>query len=297
MKVSIIIPAYNERPNLPILLKEAEKFVKEHKLSWEFVIVDDGSTDDTSEYLNEAVKKYPFLKTVRHSINRGLTQALITGYKHTTGDALVFFPADMQFSFDDVLRMAEKMDEGYDLVAGRKQGKYGKKFVSSIYNALSRKIFDIPVHDMNSIKIMKRDILGLLPGRKDWHRYIVPLAKENGYSMAEIDVTLYPRRMGHSKFSGSWRIIVGLLDLIAVKFQLSFVRKPMLFFGTSGIASFILSFLTFLLALLLRMLKHGYRPLLYLVIVFFLSGLILLSMGFLGEMTAGILDKLENKEK
>ncbi len=297
MKVSVIIPAYNEKDNIKDLLRHIDKFKKEHEVDWEFIIVDDGSTDGTFELISSLYNDYPYIKVVKHRRNFGLTEALLTGFEHSSGEAVVFFPADLQFHLDDVKRMSEKMEEGYDLVAGKKQGKYSKKFVSSIYNYLSRKLFHVNITDMNSIKIMRREIFELIPHRKGWHRYIVPIAHEYGYKMTEIGVTLYPRVGGESKFKGPWRIIVGTMDLIAVKFQLSFIKSPMLFFGTLSLLSFILGTLIFLLALVLRLVHHGYRPLLYAVILFYTGALILLAMGSLGEMIAGLRDAPQNSKK
>ncbi|MCD6132605.1 MAG: glycosyltransferase family 2 protein, partial [Candidatus Hydrothermae bacterium] len=176
MKISVLIPAYNEKENLEELLNHIHKFREKEDIDWEFIIIDDGSTDGSFELLKKLHGRYPYIKVIKHRRNFGLTEALLTGLHHSTGDALVFFPADLQFHLEDVMKMVAKMEEGYDLVAGKKKGKYEKKFVSSIYNLLSKKLFNINVSDMNSIKVMKREILELLPHRKGWHRYIIPLA-------------------------------------------------------------------------------------------------------------------------
>ena len=297
MKISVLIPAYNEKENLEELLNHIHKFREKEDIDWEFIIIDDGSTDGSFELLKKLHGRYPYIKVIKHRRNFGLTEALLTGLHHSTGDALVFFPADLQFRLEDVKKMVDKMEEGYDLVAGKKKGKYEKKFVSSIYNLLSKKLFNINVSDMNSIKVMKREILELLPHRKGWHRYIIPLAHEYGYRMAEVQVRLYPRMRGKSKFKGLWRVIVGVTDLIAVKFQLSFIKSPMLFFGTLSLISFVLGIITFLIALILRFMGHGYRPILYVVMTFVIGSLIFLTMGSLGEMIAGLRDRPSDDEK
>ena len=297
MKISVLIPAYNEKENLEELLNHIHKFREKEDIDWEFIIIDDGSTDGSFELLKKLHGRYPYIKVIKHRRNFGLTEALLTGLHHSTGDALVFFPADLQFHLEDVKKMVAKMEEGYDLVAGKKKGKYEKKFVSSIYNLLSKKLYNINVSDMNSIKVMKREILELLPHRKGWHRYIIPLAHEYGYRMAETQVRLYPRMRGKSKFKGLWRVIVGVTDLIAVKFQLSFIKSPMLFFGTLSLISFVLGIITFLIALILRFMGHGYRPILYVVMTFVIGSLIFLTMGSLGEMIAGLRDRPSDDEK
>ncbi len=297
MKVSVIIPAYNEKDNIKELLRHIDRFKQKNPSDWEFIIVDDGSIDGTFELLEKLYPEYPYVKIVKHRRNFGLTEALLSGFEYSEGDALVFFPADLQFRLEDVKRMAEKLQEGYDLVAGKKKGKYEKKFVSSIYNALSRKIFRVPISDMNSIKIMRREIFELIPHRRGWHRYIVPIANEYGYKMTEIDVTLYPRVGGKSKFKGPWRIVVGTMDLLAVKFQLSFIKSPMLFFGTWSLITGISGVIVFLIAIVLRIMGHGYRPLLYATILLLVWALILLSMGSLGEMIANLRDKPKDLSK
>ena len=297
MKISVIIPAYNEKENLEELLSHIHKFREKEDIDWDFIIIDDGSTDGSFELLKKLHGRYPYIKVIKHRRNFGLTEALLTGLHHSSGDALVFFPADLQFHLEDVKGMVDKIEEGYDLVAGKKKGKYEKKFVSSIYNLLSQKLFNINVSDMNSIKVMKREILELLPHRKGWHRYIIPLAHEYGYRMAEVQVRLYPRMRGKSKFKGLWRVIVGVTDLIAVKFQLSFIKSPMLFFGTLSLISFVLGIITFLIALILRFMGHGYRPILYVVMTFVIGSLIFLTMGSLGEMIAGLRDRPSDDEK
>ncbi len=301
-KVSLIIPAKNEEENIKPLFEHIYDFLKKENLldSWEVVLIDDGSTDRTYDTILETITEYPDLriKIKRHQKNLGVTAALETGAKVADGEILVFFPADLQFRLDDVKKLIDKMDEGYDLVTGKKKGKYEKAFVSKVYNALSRKLFDIPVSDMNSIKAFKKEIIENIPLRKDWHRYIVPLAYSRGYRLTEVEVNLYPREHGQSKFRGIGRVIIGFFDLLAVKFQLSFMRKPMLFFGTIGGVSTLLGVLIGLFAVYLRIFKHyGYRPLIYLTMFLVISGLILFTVGLMGEMIAGLYDLIEKKCK
>jgi glycosyltransferase involved in cell wall biosynthesis len=299
MKVTLLIPAYNEKDNVRILFETIDKFIKSNKLEWEVVFIDDGSVDGTFDEVKLVADKYPYVKLVRHSINKGVTEALMSGAKVASNDILVFFPADLQYSLDDVFKMVEKIEnEGYDLVTGWKVGNYEKKFVSNVYNWLSRKLFNLPVHDLNSIKVFKKKLIFEIPMRRDWHRYIVPLAYNRGFKITEIKVRLYPRKYGSSKFKGLSRILIGFFDLLSVKFQMSFTRKPMLFFGTLGLLSLFLGLITGLIALYLRYIKGiGFRPLLYLVILLILAGLILFISGFLGELIAGLHDRLERLEE
>ena len=295
MRVSLLIPAYNERDNIVPLLDHIAGFFNDNNINdWEAIIIDDGSTDGTWEVLNENLHKHPNIRAIRHRKNLGVSDALLTGFLESRGKYLVYFPADLQFHLDDVLLMVKKAEsDGFDIVLGKKIGKYEKKFVSYVYNRLSSWLFNLPVSDLNSIKVMSREVLEWIPIRKDWHRFIVPLAYNEGFTVTEIDVTLYPRVHGSSKFKGLGRVLVGFLDLISVKFQITFSKKPMLFFGSLALISMLLGTIIGFIAFYLRfVLHHGYRPLIFLVSLLILMGLILFTVGFLGELIAAQNDRL-----
>lgn len=297
MRLSILVPAKDERDNIRPLLDYFKGFVERRHVDWEMIIVDDGSTDGTYEELKRLVPEYRNVKYFRHRRNLGVTHALKTALKHSEAPLVAFFPADLQFTLEDVERMVSRIEtDGLDLVAGWKLGKYEKKVVSSIYNFLVRMLFGIKIHDMNSIKVMRREVLELLPLRKDWHRYIIPWAKELGFRVGEERVILRPRMHGVSKYRGVGRVLVGVFDLISVKFLITFRRKPMFFFGGLGLASLVLGVLAGVVALYLRIFRHfGYRPLLYLVMFLLISGLIFFLMGFLGELVSGLYDIVEGE--
>ncbi len=230
----------------------------------------------------------------------GKTYALQKGKEVAEGDIFVIFDADLQFSLEDAKKLVDKINEGYDIVCGKKVGKYQKKFVSFVYNNLTRLLFNVPASDMNSMKAIKREVLEEVPLRKDWHRYIVVWGWEYGFSVTEIPVRVRPRRHGISKYRGLKRILIGFLDLIAVKMQLSFMRKPMLLFGTLGLLCFITGITGTLIALYLKYFLHKKVKLISL--IFFLTLFLILSIsffviGFLGEAIAGIYDRLEKLEK
>ncbi len=297
IEVSVIVPAYNEEENIPLLMDEFAEMLNQSGLNCEVVLVDDGSDDGTYEKSLECEREYPFLRTFRHTRNRGITDSLITGFDAARGDIYVFFPADLQYSPRDIPRLIQKVREGWEVVTGWKVGRYEKRFVSSVYNYLSRKLFKVPVHDLNSIKAFTKEVVDRIPLRREWHRYMVVLANEKGFDIGEVQVELYPRRFGRTKF-GFWRIPVGILDLVAVKFQLSFTQKPFLLFGSLGGVSLVLGLLVGIVALILRFgFGRGFRPLLYLVILLTLGGLSLFALGFLAEMLAGISDRIERVER
>lgn len=298
IKVSVLIPAYNEEENIPYLVEEIENFLKNNKIEdWEFILVDDGSTDRTFEKFKEMAEGKDYLRAYRYIKNQGKTKALEVGCRYSRGEILVIFDADLQFTLEDAKRLVEKIEEGYDLVAGKKVGKYQKKFVSSVYNKLARIVFGVPVSDMNAMKAFKKSVLKEVPLRKDWHRYIIPFAWEKGFAITELPVSLRPRRKGKSKYRGAGRIIIGFMDLIAVKFQIAFLHKPMLFFGTTGLFLIFLGIILGIIAIILRYgFYKGNRTLLFLVILLILAGLMLFAIGFIGEGLAGIYDKLEKIE-
>lgn len=291
--VTVLVPAFNEVENISPLLSELSAKLPP---DYEVIVVDDGSTDGTYDAAVAAQTQYQFLKVCQHRTNQGKTAAILTGMDLARGEFVSVFDADLQFRPEDVVAQVARLREGWDLVTGRKQGKYEKRAVSSIYNGLARMMFGIKVHDINALKTFRREVLEGVSLRKDWHRYIVPLAAARGFRITEIPVTLRPRQFGSAKYSGRARILVGLFDLVAVAFQLTFMRKPMLYFGILGTASLAAGFIAGLVAVILRLFGHGFRPLLYLVILLVLSGLVLFAAGFLGESLAGMNDRLERIE-
>ncbi len=297
--VSIIVPAYNEQENLSAL-KENLSLLRErdNQRVYEIIIVDDGSSDDTYRQAKRLFGKTKNVRVLKHRANFGKTDAIITGFENSRGRYIAILDADLQYDAMEIPILLDRLEEGYDIVSGWKVGKYEKKFVSAVYNYLSRLLFRIPVHDQNAMKVMKREILESVPLRKEWHRYIVTLAVSMGFRASEKKVSLRPRYRGESKYRGKGRIVIGLLDLIAVKFQVSFMRKPMLFFGSTGGISLILGFFVGIYAIVLRAgFHHGYRPLLYLVILLILVGFLLFLFGFLAEAIASLYDELKRMER
>ncbi|KPL04068.1 MAG: hypothetical protein AMJ90_02110 [candidate division Zixibacteria bacterium SM23_73_2] len=294
LKVSVIVPAYNEMENVPILVEKFAEMLERSKLKAELVLVNDGSTDRTLEKAKDCEKKYPFLKVVSHRTNRGITDSLLTGFENSRGEIFTFWPADLQYLPEDIPKMIEKIDEGFDVVCGWKQGKYSKRFVSLVYNWLSQKLFKVEVHDLNSVKAFRKEIVKEIPIlRKDWHRYMVVMSAEKGFRIGEVKIPLYPRKHGESKF-GFWRIPIGFFDLLSVKFQLSFIKKPLLFFGSLGVGLFLLGILLGVVAVFLRIVfNQGLRPLLYLVILCILSGISFFGLGFLAETIANLKQDIE----
>lgn len=294
---AVVIPAYNEVENVPALFEAIAGTFERYGLNGEVVLVDDGSTDGTFEAATLAASTLQRVKVLRHRRNLGKTEAMVTGAAACETEYVILFDADLQHSPEEFPRFLEKLGEGWDIVAGRKLGAYEKGAVSSVYNRLSKRLFAVPVRDLNSMKAFRRDILDEIPLRHDWHRFFIVLAYARGYTVAEIDITLYPRQAGTSKYTGRGRIMVGVGDLLVVWFYLKFSEKPMQFFGGSGLILIVLGLLVGVIAIVLRlggwMPPFGYRPLLTLVLLLETVGFMLFGFGFVGEMVAILRTELD----
>jgi glycosyltransferase involved in cell wall biosynthesis len=286
--VSVLVPAKDEAENLPEFVRLCGEALERAPFTFEVVVVDDGSVDDSASVLADLRKHYPFLRVASHRRQRGIADALRTAGGVAQGDIFVFYPADLQYLPEDIPTLVTPILAGEaDIVTGTKQGTYEKAFVSGIYNGLCRLLFGVQVTDLNSVKAYRREIMLGVPLRPDWHRYMVVIAAVDGFRLTSRPVPLYRRRAGRSKF-GWRRIPVGVLDLLSVWFQLRFGRKPMLFFGVAGAGLFIIGFLAGLAALVLRFgYGIGFRPLLNLVETMVITGIALFGFGFIGEMIAG----------
>jgi glycosyltransferase involved in cell wall biosynthesis len=285
--VSVLVPAKDEAENLPLFLQLCDETFRARTETYEVIVIDDGSTDDTAKVLETLLPKYPFLHVVHHRSQRCIADALRSGFLEARADVLVFFPADLQFKPEDIPRLVTPILAGEsDMVTGFKQGKYEKAFVSGIYNGLSRTLFHIPVRDLNNVKAYRREIMEDQPARPDWHRYMIVLAAAQGYTVTEIPVPLYPRHAGKSKF-GLSRIPIGVLDMLAVWFELRFGRKPLLAFGMLGAGLFGVGLLAGIGALILLFTEDiGVRAIWTVIQTCLVLGSVFFATGLLGEQIA-----------
>jgi glycosyltransferase involved in cell wall biosynthesis len=291
---AVVIPAYNEVESLPALFRSLAETFRRHGLWGEIVLVDDGSTDGTAEAARREAERCGLarVKVLSHRRNLGKTEAMVTGGRAAETEYLVLFDADLQHSTEEIPRFLAKLAEGWDIVAGRKVGAYEKRVVSNVYNRLSQRLFDVPVRDLNSMKAFRKEILLEIPMRHDWHRFFVVLAHAEGYTATEIDIALYGRHAGTSKYGGQGRIMVGVGDLIVVWFYLKFSEKPMQFFGGTGLVLILLGILVGLVTTGLRVAEwmppFGFRPLLQLVALLVTVGVMLFGFGFVAELIATV---------
>ncbi|MBI5747765.1 MAG: glycosyltransferase family 2 protein [Nitrospinae bacterium] len=294
--LSIILPAYNEAGNIPEVLKKIYKVFLTMNLDGEVLIINDGSMDNTGIVSESLKEKYPFLHVFHHKKNRGLTESLMTGFNHVKGDVIIFLCSDLESDpEDDIPKLLSGIEEGYDMVVGwRENRKDGKLATSKIYNFLSRILFGVTLHDQNWIKAFKRDVLDALPLRSNWHRFIVPLAYHEGYKIKEVKTKWYPRKYGTSKY-GIGRLFSAMIDLIVVKFRLSFIKRPMFFFGSIGISLFFAGFSINFLQVIGDFFFHyeikEHVPMLILGIALMILGFQLISIGLLGELVVDYTSK------
>ena len=302
---AVVIPAFNEAPVIPDLIRELRGTFESLGLSGDVILVDDGSTDGTGPLAAGEAAGWKALTILTHRRNLGKTEAMLTAAAHTKRGNLVLFDADLQHRPEEIPRFLAKLQEGWDVVTGRKVGAYDKRGVSSVYNALSRRIFGVPVSDLNSMKAFKAEILEGMFLRHDWHRFFVVLAHARGYKVTEVDIELLPRRAGESKFGGPLRIVIGVMDLLSVWFMLFFSRKPLLLFGASGFGLAALGVLVGLVTIYLRFIHPmlgfgpyippmGYRPLLTLVMLLETLGFLLVGFGLVSEQVAQIRHELDD---
>jgi glycosyltransferase involved in cell wall biosynthesis len=301
--VSVLIPARDEAENIGEVVERTACAFAALGLdadAAELVLIDDGSTDGTGAIADSLKTTYPFLRVIHHRRNLGLTAALRTGFDAVRGDMVLFLPADLESDPEtDIPALLDGLSAGYDVVAGQRLGRDdGKVFASGIYNAVSRVLFGLQVHDMNWIKGFRHEVIETLPPlRSDWHRFILHIAAQQGYTITEVPVTWHPRRAGKSKF-GLGRIPISLLDVLVVKFLLTFSRAPMRFFGGMGLVAIASSVIIFMF-LIWQWLSAGrqLRPVFWLAGGLAIAGLLLFLIGFLAELIVSQGERLADLER
>ncbi len=250
--ISIVVPLFNEEESLPELADWIEKVCSEHGYSYEVIMVDDGSTDDSWKVVTELAEQNPLIKGIKFQRNYGKSAALNEGFKAATGNVVITMDADLQDSPDEIPELYRMVTaEGFDLVSGWKKKRYDnaitKNLPSKLYNAVNRRISGIKLHDMNcGLKAYKKKVVKSIEVYGEMHRFIPVLAKAAGFrKIGEKVVVHRARKYGVSKF-GWERFVNGFLDLLSIQFVSRFGKKPMHFFGTLGILTSMLGFLAVL---------------------------------------------------
>lgn len=250
MDVSIVVPLWNEEESILELFQWIDRVMREQKLTYEVIFVDDGSTDGSWNVIHELRKKYSQVKGVSFRRNYGKSAALNEGFLAADGDIIVTMDADLQDSPEEIAEMRNMiLEKGYDLVSGWKKKRHdplSKRLPSKLFNRVTRMISEIDLHDFNcGLKAYKKEVVKNIEIYGEMHRYIPVLAKWAGYArIGEKVVQHQTRKYGKSKF-GIERVIKGFLDLLSLMFMGKFGKRPMHFFGTIGTFLFILGFILF----------------------------------------------------
>ena len=297
--LSILIPSYNEKDSLPELLSWIHRALDPENLSMEIIIVDDGSDDGTWDTVKQLAASDSAVRAIQFRRNYGKSAALFCGFKEARGRVVVTMDADLQDSPEEVPEMYRMIvRDGWDVVSGWKQhrqdNKLTKNLPSKLYNATARRITGIKLHDMNcGLKAYRNDVVKNIEVYGEMHRYIPYLAKNAGFTrITEKPVHHQKRKYGKSKF-GMDRFVNGFLDLISLWFLSTFGRKPMHFFGYTGIFMFIVGFIMtiwIIIAKLVHQARGQYfravtdQPLFYLALLAVVLGVMLFLAGFIGEM-------------
>ena len=297
--LSILIPSYNEKESLPELLSWIHRALDPEKLSLEIIIIDDGSDDGTWDTVKQLAAADSAVRAIQFRRNYGKSAALFCGFKEARGRVVVTMDADLQDSPEEVPEMYRMIvEDGWDVVSGWKQhrqdNKLTKNLPSKLYNATARRITGIKLHDMNcGLKAYKNEVVKNIEVYGEMHRYIPYLAKNAGFTrITEKPVHHQKRKYGKSKF-GMDRFINGFLDLLSLWFLSTFGRKPMHFFGYTGIFMFVVGFIMtawIIIAKLVHQARGQYfravtdQPLFYLALLAVILGVMLFLAGFICEM-------------
>ncbi len=294
LDLTILIPAFNEEESLPELVEWIQRALRDAGLSYEAWIIDDGSTDQSWSVIESLCSKYQFLKAVQFRRNYGKSAALNTGFQLAQGQVVLTMDADLQDSPEEIPELYRMIrEEGYDIVSGWKKIRHdnaiAKNIPSKIYNATTRWMSGIHLHDMNcGIKAYRSEVVKSIEVYGEMHRYIPVIAKSAGFrKIGEKVVQHRPRKYGYSKF-GMSRFINGFLDLSTILFIGKFGKRPMHFFGTFGLAFFFIGF-CFVMYLTVTKFAFGYvgitqRPAFFIALVAMIIGSQMFFTGFLAEL-------------
>ena len=301
MDISVIVPLYNETESLPELAAWIRRVMEANGWTYEILMVDDGSTDGSWDTVLSLSKENPAVHGISFRRNYGKSAALYEGFAAAQGNVVITMDADLQDSPDEIPELYRMItEEGYDVVSGWKQhrqdNKLTKNLPSKLYNWTARKVTGIKLHDMNcGLKAYKKEVVKSIEVYGEMHRYIPYLAKNAGYGkIGEKPVHHQKRKYGVSKF-GLERFVNGFLDLMSLWFLSKFGKKPMHFFGTTGILMFLMGFVMTVWIIVAKLVHQAqgihYRavtdqPLFYLALLAVVLGAMFFLAGFLGEMVS-----------
>ncbi len=291
MDLSLVIPIYNEEENIPLLYAEIKEVLDSTNYTYELICVDDGSSDRSVAVLEQLSKEDDRVVVVELRRNFGQTAAMSAGFDHASGEIIVSMDGDLQNDPHDIPNMIAKMNEGFDIVTGwrhdRKDPFISRKLPSIIANKLISWITGVRLHDYGcTLKAFRHEVTDNIRLYGEMHRFIPAIASGMGISFTEVKVNHRARRFGTSKY-GISRTIRVVLDLLTVKFLLSYATRPLHVFGTVGVVSSGIGFLMALIMTLQRFFAAvplADRPLLLLAVLLIFMGVQFITMGLLAEL-------------
>ena len=290
--LSIVVAVFNEIPNVRLLYAELKAVLDALGHSYEILFVDDGSCDGTREELEALFLDDPYhLRVILLKGRFGQTAALAAGFDHARGEIVITMDGDLQNDPTDIPQLLQKLEEGYDIVSGwrkdRKDPLVAKKLPSLLSNRLASWLTGIHLHDFGcTLKAYRREVLAGIKLYGELHRYIPALANAIGARIAEIEVRHRPRAHGKTKYRMN-RLMRGLLDLVTVKLLLSYSTRPMQIFGGIGLLVMVMALLAAAATVLMKIFMGTDitgNPLLYITILFVITSLQFISLGFLAEL-------------
>ncbi|GDX43921.1 glycosyl transferase family 2 [Bacteroidota bacterium] len=294
MDITIVIPLKDEAESLPELTLWIARVMQENHFSYEVIMVDDGSTDDSWKVISEISNNDKRYKGIKFKRNYGKSAALNVAFREAEGDVVITMDADLQDSPDEIPALFKKIkEENFDLVSGWKKKRYDnvltKNIPSKFFNAVTRKMSGIRLNDFNcGLKAYKNEVVKGIEVYGEMHRYIPVLAKWQGYTkIGEKEVEHRARKYGTTKF-GWERFVNGFLDLATIMFIGKFRKKPMQFFGLLGIFAFMIGFITSAYLIISKIIDFDYgitsRPAFYISLTSMVIGTQLFLAGFISEM-------------
>ncbi len=299
MDISVVIPLLNEEESIQELYDWIVKVMQSNRYSFEIIFIDDGSTDNSWQIIEELSKKDPSVKGIKFHINYGKSQALNAGFKMAAGDVVITMDADLQDNPEEIPELFDLIrNKDYDLISGWKKIRYDSKIrknmPSKLFNAAARKTSGLKLHDFNcGLKAYKKDVVKSIDVYGEMHRYIPVLAKNAGFTKIDEKVVQHQaRKYGTTKF-GMDRFINGFLDLITIGFLTKFGKRPMHLFGLLGTLMFLIGFFSSLYIGISKLIKlYHHKPTIlvtdnpwfYIALTSMVIGSLLFLSGFLGEL-------------
>jgi glycosyltransferase involved in cell wall biosynthesis len=303
MKISVVIPVFNEEDSIKELYGQISTALKNQK-KYEIIFINDGSSDKSEKAIIDLSNEDKSVKLISFYRNFGKSAALSEGFKYASGEIIITMDADLQDDPNEIFNLISKLDEGYDLVSGWKQKRYDpwtKTLPSKIFNFVTRILTGVNIHDFNcGLKAYRSPVIKSIEVFGGRHRYIPALAGQMNFSVSEIVINHRPRIYGETKYGGS-RIFHGFFDLLTILFLNKYTQQPLHFFGSIGLATFTAGFFVELMVLYYKFVllepfsKH--IALLLLGVILIIIGIQFFSIGLLGEIIARFSQGKEDRIK